>query len=159
MFLLPGFERFERKETRNHWTLFLPNSGLCPNKPRAGGSQHPLVRASRKRVAPQGSDTRIFHAQPVDAVDNQQHSIVLFATAIRVRNAFGNTRDWKAHTATGMHPCHAYSSCLWSDCLANALCDFIWRNRVVGVEERNFLPRRAATPSSQSNGFVMHVVV
>src|SRR4029453_14945928 len=159
MFLLPGFERFERKETWNHWTHFLPNCGLCPNKPRAAWSQHPLVRAGRKRVASQGSDTRIFHAQPVHAVDNQQHTIAFFATAIRVRYGFGDTRDRQAHTAAGVHPRHAHSSCLWSDRLPNAFCDFIWRNRVVGIEERNLAPSRAATASSQPNGFVMDVVV
>src|SRR5207248_4997971 len=47
----------------------------------------------------------------------------------------------------------------WSDRLANALCDFVRRNRVVGIEKRNLAPGRSATPGGQSNGFVMHVVI
>jgi hypothetical protein len=83
------------------------------------------VGAGRKRIASQSGDLRIFHSQAVHAIDDQQHTILLFATAIRVRNAFCDARDRKANTAAGVHPGHTHRSCLWSDRLANALRDFI----------------------------------
>src|SRR5207249_8357088 len=121
MFLCPGFVRFERKETRNHRAHFLPNGRLCPNEPGAAGPKHPFVCACRERVASQRSDFRVFHSQPVYAIDDQENTILFFASAIRFGNAFGDARDGQANTATGVHPRHANSPRLWSDCLANPL--------------------------------------
>ena len=99
MFLFPGFENVRRSKCRNHRAHFLPNCGLCPNEPGAAGSKHPFVRAGGKRVAAQGRDFRIFHSQPVHSVNDQQHTILFFAAAVRFGNALRDTRDREPHAA------------------------------------------------------------
>src|SRR4029077_4722472 len=85
--------------------------------------------------------------------------IVLVATGIYFSKLLRNTRDREAHAAAGVDPCYTYSARLWSDCLANAFHDFIRRNQVEGIEQRNLAPGRAAASGRESNRLVMHVVV
>src|SRR5437762_9870502 len=159
MFLFRRGEKVRRTKRWNHWTHPLPNHWLCPNEAGAPRTEQPFVCASRKRVASQRRDLWIFHANPVDAVNDQQYTIFFVAAAVYVRQRLSDPGDGKPHATAGVHPGDAHRSRPWSDRFANAFGYFIGRNRVVRIEERNFAPGRSATPCGEPDGFVMHIVI
>src|SRR5439155_9505473 len=159
MFLFPGFKNVRRRERRNHWAHPFPNCGLCPSESRAARSKHPLVGACDERIASESSDLRIFHSQPVHAIDDQKHTILFLAVAIHFSKALRDTSDGQPHTAAGVDPGHAHGSRLWSDRFANAFGYFVRRNRAVGIEKRNLATGCSTAAGGKSNRFVMHVVI
>ena len=145
MFLLPCGEKVRRTKRWNHRAHFLPNRWLCPNETGTSRTEQPFVRAGGKRVASQRRDLWIFHAKPVNTVNDQQHTILFVAAPVYVRQRLSDPRDRQPHAAAGVHPGDADRPRLWSDRFANAFGYFIGRNRVVRIEERNFAPGRSAT--------------
>src|SRR5437868_3362749 len=74
-FAFPRFklcERIKRRDQRKH---FAPHISLGPHEAGAPRAKDPLVRARGKRIAPHGRDPRIFNADAMDAVNNQQNTV------------------------------------------------------------------------------------
>src|SRR6516164_3368557 len=149
MVLLPRSKKVRRTERWNHWAHSFPNLRLCPNETGAPRTEQPFVCAGRKRVASQRGDLWIFHANPVHAVNDQQHTILFVAVAVYFRQGLSDPGDRQPHAAAGMHPGHAERSRVWSDCFVNAVGYFIRRDRIVRIEEWNFAPGRSATSCGQ----------
>src|SRR6476646_3208724 len=84
-FLLPRSKKVGRTERWNHRAHPLPNLRLRPNEAGAPRTEQPFVCAGRKRVASQRGDLWIFHAKPVHAVNDQQHTILFVAVPVYVR--------------------------------------------------------------------------
>src|SRR6476661_7344982 len=158
MFLLPRGKNVRRTKRWNQRAHSLPNLWLCPNEAGAPRTEQPFVCASRKRVASQRRDLRIFHAKPVHAVNDQQYRMLFVAAAVYFCQRLSDPSDGQPHAAAGVHPGDSDRSRLWSDRFTNAFGYFIRRNRVVRIEERNFSPGRSAPPCGESYGFVMHIM-
>src|SRR4029077_6633111 len=82
MFLLPRGEKVWGTKRWNHRTHSLANLWLRPNEAGAARAEQPFVCPSRKRIAAHRRDLRIFHAKPVHAVNDQQHTIFFLAAAV-----------------------------------------------------------------------------
>src|SRR6516162_1919638 len=120
MFLLPRGEKVRCAKRWNHWTHSLPNRRLRPNEARATWTEQPFVCARRKRIASQRGDLWIFHAKPVHAINDQQHTILFVAAAVYLRQCLSDPGDGQPHAAAGVHPGNSDRSRLWSDRFANA---------------------------------------
>ncbi len=85
MFLLPRGKKVRRTKRWNQRAHSLPNLRLCPNEAGAPRTEQPFVCASRKCVASQRRDLWIFHAKPVNTVNDQQYTILFIAAAMGSR--------------------------------------------------------------------------
>src|SRR5262245_26573336 len=99
MFAFPRLEDVWRTKRWNHGTHAPPDCRFCPNKSGAARPKQPFVGTGRECVAANNGDLRIFHAEAVHAIDDQEHTILFIASAIYIGERLGDARDRESHAA------------------------------------------------------------
>jgi len=96
MFLLPRRQKGSGELNDGITGRILFQTSALPKRTGARGPNNHLWCASRKRVASQRRDLWIFHAKPVNTVNDQQYTILFIAAAVYFRQCLSDPGRWAA---------------------------------------------------------------